>query len=111
MIFTLISLVEFDGVFRGLYFFSRGGVSEGPEMLWGKEITCQFLQQPPGGSSERSSAADQTNRCKRPLEPLGGFPSYKMRLKCLVSLEICGNKTSSNYFDTFIPAEFLFVII
>ena len=33
MILTLISLAEFEGVFRGLYFFSRGGASDGPELL------------------------------------------------------------------------------
>lgn len=32
MIFTLISLVEFDGVFKGLYFFSKGVFSKGPEL-------------------------------------------------------------------------------
>lgn len=32
MILTLISLVELDGVFRGLYFFSSGGLSKGPEL-------------------------------------------------------------------------------
>lgn len=33
MILTLISLAELDGVFRGLYFFSRCGVSDGPELM------------------------------------------------------------------------------
>lgn len=33
MIFTLISLTEFDGVFRGLYFFSICGCSDGPELI------------------------------------------------------------------------------
>ena len=33
MIFTLISLAELEGVFRGLYFFSTGGGSNGP-LLW-----------------------------------------------------------------------------
>lgn len=33
MILTLISLAELDGVFRGLYFFSRCGVSNGPELM------------------------------------------------------------------------------
>lgn len=33
MILTLISLAELDGVFRGLYFFSRCGVSGGPELM------------------------------------------------------------------------------
>lgn len=32
MIFTLISFVALDGVLRGLYFFSRGGASDGPEL-------------------------------------------------------------------------------
>lgn len=32
MILTLISLAELEGVFRGLYFFSRGGASNGPEL-------------------------------------------------------------------------------
>lgn len=33
MIFTLISLAELEGVFRGLYFFSSGGASAGPELV------------------------------------------------------------------------------
>lgn len=32
MILTLISLAEFDGVFKGLYFFSKGVFSNGPEL-------------------------------------------------------------------------------
>lgn len=33
MILTLISLAEFDGVFKGLYFFSKGVFSNGPELM------------------------------------------------------------------------------
>lgn len=33
MILTLISLAEFDGVFKGLYFFSKGVFSNGPELI------------------------------------------------------------------------------
>lgn len=36
MILTLISLAELEGMFRGLYFFSRGGASNGPELFGGK---------------------------------------------------------------------------
>lgn len=39
MILTLISLVELDGVFSGLYFFSRCGISVGPE-LTGERKHC-----------------------------------------------------------------------
>lgn len=49
MILTLISLAELEGVFRGLYFFSRGGASDGPELfnantyLIKKEISVSHL--------------------------------------------------------------------
>lgn len=33
MILTLISLAEFEGVFKGLYFFSKGVFSRGPELM------------------------------------------------------------------------------
>lgn len=32
MILTLISLAELEGVFKGLYFFSKGVFSKGPEL-------------------------------------------------------------------------------
>lgn len=32
MILTLISLAELEGVFSGLYFFSKGVFSKGPEL-------------------------------------------------------------------------------
>lgn len=47
MILTLISLAELDGVLRGLYFFSRCGVSVGPEL--GKDDKQPLMRLDTGG--------------------------------------------------------------
>lgn len=54
MILTLISLAELEGIFRGLYFFSKGGASVRPELLREnkQERTCKYYNQPAEGGSE-----------------------------------------------------------
>lgn len=66
MSFTLISLVEFEGVFRGLYFFSRGGVSEGPVLDRQEDL---LLPQPSTRGAESSITNKQTSTVFMFLHP------------------------------------------